>query len=84
MLEFLFFLWLALEFLFFLWLVDMIRWRKWSVVFVPFGRNAIFIYMLTSLISIKAGTDVFTAPVAAHFFSKLRSRFRLYGSSSSG
>ncbi len=59
----------CLEFLFLLWLVDMIGLRKWSIVFVPFGRNAIFIYMLTSLISIKAGTDVFTAPIAAHLGS---------------
>ena len=56
----------CLEFLFFLWIVDIVRLRKWTIVFVPFGRNAIFIYMLTSLISIKAGTDVFTSPLAAH------------------
>ena len=56
----------CLEFLFFLWIVDIVRLRKWTIVFVPFGRNAIFIYMLTSLISIKAGTDVFTGPLAAH------------------
>jgi predicted acyltransferase len=56
----------CLEFLFFLWLVDMALLRKWSIVFVPFGRNAIFIYMLSSLISIKAGTDIFMRPIAAH------------------
>jgi predicted acyltransferase len=28
--------------------------------------NAIFIYMLTSLVSISAGTDVFTGPIAVH------------------
>ena len=56
----------CLEFLFFLWIVDIARLRKWSIIFSPFGRNAIFIYMLTSLISIKAGTDVFTHPIAAH------------------
>ncbi len=56
----------CLEFLFFLWVVDILRMRKWSIIFTPFGRNAIFIYMLSSLISIKAGTDVFTAPVASH------------------
>lgn len=56
----------CLEFLFFLWLVDMVRSRKWTIIFVPFGRNAIFIYMLTSLISIQAGTNVFTSPIAAH------------------
>jgi predicted acyltransferase len=56
----------CLEFLLFFWIIDMARLRRWSVIFVPFGRNAIFIYMLTSLISIKAGTDVFTAPIAAH------------------
>lgn len=56
----------CLEFLVFFWLVDMVRLRKWTILFVPFGRNAVFIYMLTSLISIKAGTDVFTRPIAAH------------------
>lgn len=56
----------CLEFLLFLWLVDIARLRRWTIAFVPFGRNAIFIYMLTSLISIQAGTDVFTAPIAAH------------------
>lgn len=56
----------CLEFLFFLWIVDIARLRKWSIIFVPFGRNAIFIYMLSSLISIKAGTDVFARPIAAH------------------
>jgi predicted acyltransferase len=56
----------CLEFLFFFWLVDMVRLRKWTVLLVPFGRNALFIYMLTSLISIKAGTDVFTQPIAEH------------------
>src|ERR1035437_4081332 len=56
----------CLEFLFFFWLVDIVRYRKWAIVFVPFGMNAIFIYMLTSLVSIGAGTDVFTHPIAVH------------------
>jgi predicted acyltransferase len=56
----------CLEFLFFFWLVDIARYRKWTIVFLPFGMNALFIYLLTSLISIKAGTDVFTHPVANH------------------
>jgi predicted acyltransferase len=56
----------CLEFLFFFWIVDIARLRNWSIIFIPFGRNAIFIYMLTSLISIKAGTDVFASPIAAH------------------
>lgn len=56
----------CLEFLFFFWLVDMARARKWSIILVPFGRNAIFIYMASSLISFKAGTDIFTRPIAAH------------------
>lgn len=56
----------CLEFLFFFWLVDIVRYRRWSIVFLPFGMNAIFIYMLTSLISISAGTDVFTNPIAVH------------------
>ncbi len=56
----------CLEFLFFFWLIDIARFRKWSIIFLPFGMNAIFIYMLTSLISIKSGTDVFTRPIASH------------------
>ncbi len=56
----------CLEFLFFFWLVDIARYRKWSIIFLPFGVNAIFIYMLVSLVSIKAGTDVFTRPIAVH------------------
>jgi predicted acyltransferase len=56
----------CLEFLFFFWLVDIARYRKWSMIFLPIGMNAIFIYMLVSLISIKAGTDVFTHPIALH------------------
>lgn len=56
----------CLEFLFFFWLVDIARMRKWSIIFVPFGMNAVFIYMLTSLVSISAGTDVFTHPIALH------------------
>lgn len=56
----------CLEFLVFLWIVDIARLRRWTIIFTPFGRNALFIYMLTSLISIKAGTDVFTHPIAAH------------------
>jgi|SRR6185437_3914641 len=56
----------CLEFLFFFWLVDIVRYRRWSIVFLPFGMNAIFIYMLTSLVSISAGTDVFTGPIAVH------------------
>ena len=56
----------CLEFLFFFWLVDIAGHRKWSVIFTPFGMNAIFIYMLTSLVSISAMTDVFTHPIAVH------------------
>jgi predicted acyltransferase len=36
---------------------------------VPFGINALFIYVTTSLIPIKAGTDIFTQPIAAHLGS---------------
>ena len=59
----------CLEFLFFFWIVDMLRIRKWAILFLPFGMNAIFIYMTTSLISIEAGTDVFTGPIATHLGS---------------
>jgi predicted acyltransferase len=56
----------CLEYLFFYWLTDVVRSRRWAILFLPFGMNAVFIYMLTSLISVKAGTDVFLAPLAAH------------------
>ncbi len=56
----------CLEFLFFFWLVDIARYQKWSIIFLPFGMNAVFIYLLTSLISIKAGTDIFIHPIAVH------------------
>jgi predicted acyltransferase len=56
----------CLEFLFFYWLVDIVRSRRWTIVFLPFGMNAVFIYMLTSLIPIKSGTDVLLGPIAAH------------------
>ncbi len=56
----------CLELLFFFWIVDMARCRKWTILFRPFGMNAIFIYMLTSIIPIGTGVDVFTGPIAAH------------------
>jgi predicted acyltransferase len=56
----------CLELLFFFWLVDMAGFRKWTIIFTPFGMNAVFIYMFTSLISIGAGVDVFTDPIASH------------------
>jgi predicted acyltransferase len=59
----------CLEYLFFYWLTDIVRSRRWAILFLPFGMNAVFIYMLTSLISVKVGTDVFLAPLAAHLGS---------------
>jgi predicted acyltransferase len=59
----------CLELLFFFWLVDVACYRKWTIIFRPFGMNAVFIYMLTSIISIGAGVDVFTGPIAAHLGS---------------
>jgi len=56
----------CLELLFFFWLVDMAGYKKWTVLFRPFGMNAVFIYMFTSLISISAGVDVFADPIAVH------------------
>jgi predicted acyltransferase len=56
----------CLEFLFFFWLVDMAGYRKWCIIFIPFGMNAVFIYMTVSLISIRAGTEIFTHPIALH------------------
>ena len=59
----------CLELLLFFWLVDIAGFRKWTVVFVPFGMNAVFIYMLSSIIPIGAGMGVFTGPIAAHLGS---------------
>ena len=59
----------CLEFVFFFWLVDIARYRKWSIVVLPFGMNAVFIYMLVSLVSINAVTDIFTRPIAVHLGS---------------
>ncbi|HXX23405.1 MAG TPA: hypothetical protein VEO19_09665 [Terriglobia bacterium] len=59
----------CLELLFFFWLVDMAGYRKWTIIFTPFGMNAVFIYMFTSLISVGAGVDVFTDPIASHLGS---------------
>jgi predicted acyltransferase len=59
----------CLELLFFFWLVDMADFRKWTIIFVPFGMNAVFIYMLSSIIPIGVGVDVFTGPIAAHLGS---------------
>jgi predicted acyltransferase len=56
----------CLELLFFFWLVDMACCRKWTVIFRPFGMNAVFIYMLCSIIPIRTGVDVFTGPLTAH------------------
>jgi predicted acyltransferase len=56
----------CLELLFFFWLVDLAGYRKWTIIFRPFGMNAVFIYMLSSIISIGTGVDVFTGPIAAH------------------
>ena len=59
----------CLEFLFFFWFVDMAGFRKWTVVFIPFGMNAIFIYMAVSLLSFRSLTNVFAAPIASHLGS---------------
>jgi len=56
----------CLELFFFFWLVDIAAYRKWTVIFRPFGMNALFIYMLASIIPIGAGVDVFTGPIASH------------------
>ena len=56
----------CLELLFFFWLVDMAGYKKWCIIFTPIGMNAVFIYMATSLISFRTGTEVFTHPIAVH------------------
>jgi len=56
----------CLELLFFFWVVDMACYRKWTIIFRPFGINAVFIYMLCSIIPVGTGVDVFTGPIAEH------------------
>ena len=56
----------CLELLIFFWLVEMAGYRKWTVIFRSFGMNAVFIHMLSSIIPIGVGGDVFTGPIATH------------------
>lgn len=44
----------------------MAGYKKWCIIFTPIGMNAVFIYMATSLISFRTGTEVFTHPIAVH------------------
>ncbi len=56
----------CLGFLFFFWLIEMVGFRRWSIIFTPFGMNAIFIYMVIYLIPLSADVDLFTHPIAVH------------------
>jgi predicted acyltransferase len=53
----------CLMFLFFYWLIDIRGYRKWAFPLAIIGMNAIFIYMLTSLIHLGPIVDVFTGGI---------------------
>ena len=50
----------CLEFLVFFWIIDVRGYRKWTITFVVFGSNAIFIYMFASLIPLPEWVSIFT------------------------
>lgn len=50
----------CLEFLVFFWTIDVQGYRRWALVFVPFGMNALFIYMFASLIPLHSWVGIFT------------------------
>ncbi len=50
----------CLEFLFFFWTIELLGYGKWTRLFVPFGMNALFIYMFASLIPLRDWVSIFT------------------------
>jgi predicted acyltransferase len=53
----------CLMFLFFYWLIDIRGYRQWAFPLAIIGMNAIFIYMLTSLVHLDSIVDVFTGEI---------------------
>ncbi len=41
-------------------MIELQRYRKWALLFVPFGMNALFIYMLASVIPLHEWVSIFT------------------------
>jgi predicted acyltransferase len=50
----------CLEFLFFFWIIEVQQYHRWSLLFIPFGMNALFIYMFASLIPLHQWVSIFT------------------------
>ena len=50
----------CLEFLVFFWTIELWAHRRWALLFVPFGTNALFIYMFASLIPLHGWVSIFT------------------------
>ena len=50
----------CLEFLVFFWIIELQGHRRWIPLFVPFGTNALFIYMFASLVSLHTWVSIFT------------------------
>jgi predicted acyltransferase len=55
----------CLEFLFFFWIIELQGYRRWASLFIPFGMNALFIYMVASLIPLHQWVSIFTRELAA-------------------
>ncbi|HEV2382179.1 MAG TPA: hypothetical protein VG206_20610 [Terriglobia bacterium] len=56
--------WACLMFLLFYWVVDVRGYRSWSFPLAVIGANAIFIYMLTSLVHLGSMVGTFTKGIA--------------------
>ena len=50
----------CLEFLAFFWIIELRGHRRWVLLFVPFGTNALFIYMFASLLPLHGWVSIFT------------------------
>jgi len=56
--------WACLMFLFFYWVVDVRGYRKWSMLLIPIGANAVFIYMFASIVPLPQWVDICTQGLA--------------------
>ncbi len=61
--------WACLMFMLFYWIIDVRGYKKWTLPFVVIGTNAVFIYMLTSVIPLGHLVGVFTQGVEAELGS---------------
>ena len=56
--------WASLMLLLFYWVVDVRGYRKWSLLFVVIGSNAVYIYMFRSLVPLGHWVSIFTQAAA--------------------